>query len=698
MANDKISEFVEKTTFDSTTIIPIVQGNPLDNYRITPDNLAINISGKISQILDINGINNSISGKTLSSLGGEPTINKKTILNPLSEIEFPNSKAVADFTNADIFNELYPAVPYIKRVRTDGGIIESKSDLTRFFEMNEPFKDNILLSYVPFVTGNKIRTVSATEKYITKGYSSVGTNDLTQTTALNQPFLDKVAPIEKLSVKAIKGNEFLNYSDIVFSATDKWTLEICFNNFGSVTTSLFLGNKLSNSGFDCIYTSVGNVQRWAFYNSSSQNTKIFGIDNYFDKHIGKNTRFTLVANGDGILHQYIDDKLIYSSPIVTSFKTNILGVGYSNLATGLNGSINSYHIFNKALSQPEIAQRAAILTQLFPEIPSVKIGTQTWQVRNHEAIVTPMGNVIQETQAASAVEIVTGGNTFGANWNAGRFTISDGKLNMNVTNWGADAFQWVPAFSGLQRVEVDIVDFVRGGTLTVYGNADATTMYINITGNGKYIRYVKFGLNSTKVLINSASIECKLSFISVKSIGWADSTEIYNAVYAQTSGTNAEKEYTACKEAAMWCYYNNDPIIGATYGKLYNWYAVKLMQLDIDKYNAANPTDKWGWHVPINLEIETLRNYVGGNSFGKSLKSSGSTFWNINNNGTNTTGFSAIGSGVRSNTGGFSYTTTYFFMSAINERLWIDSTNGILVQNALDKLSGLSIRLIKGDL
>lgn len=41
-----------------------------------------------------------------------------------------------------------------------------------------------------------------------------------------------------------------------------------------------------------------------------------------------------------------------------------------------------------------------------------------------------------------------------------------------------------------------------------------------------------------------------------------------------------------------WCYYNNDPLNGQRYGKLYNWYAVN------DPRGLA-PT---GWHVPSNQE------------------------------------------------------------------------------------------------
>ena len=36
----------------------------------------------------------------------------------------------------------------------------------------------------------------------------------------------------------------------------------------------------------------------------------------------------------------------------------------------------------------------------------------------------------------------------------------------------------------------------------------------------------------------------------------------------------------------------------------------KLLQTDIDAYNAANPTTPWGWKVPTDAEWETLRTTV----------------------------------------------------------------------------------------
>ena len=55
-------------------------------------------------------------------------------------------------------------------------------------------------------------------------------------------------------------------------------------------------------------------------------------------------------------------------------------------------------------------------------------------------------------------------------------------------------------------------------------------------------------------------------------------------------------------QQAAWCYYGNDPKNGEKYGKLYNWYAV----IDV---NGLCPQ---GWHVPSDVEWDTLVTYLGG--------------------------------------------------------------------------------------
>ncbi|MDD4385147.1 MAG: fibrobacter succinogenes major paralogous domain-containing protein [Bacteroidales bacterium] len=87
---------------------------------------------------------------------------------------------------------------------------------------------------------------------------------------------------------------------------------------------------------------------------------------------------------------------------------------------------------------------------------------------------------------------------------------------------------------------------------------------------------------------------------------------------------------------------NNDTI--ATFGRLYNWYAV----------NTGNlcPT---GWHVPTDAEWTTLTTDLGGESeAGGKLKEIGTTHWqNPNKGATNETGFTALPSGLRDGNGAF---------------------------------------------
>lgn len=177
---------------------------------------------------------------------------------------------------------------------------------------------------------------------------------------------------------------------------------------------------------------------------------------------------------------------------------------------------------------------------------------------------------------------------------------------------------------------------------------------------------------------------------------WANATNLYNAAYAAHVGTTEEKEYAGLKAAAMWCYYNNDPDNGAIYGKLYNWYAAKL--LDLDMQSAG-----FGWRVPTSADFTTLANYLGGASVaGGKMKVAGTDYWNSPNTGDdNSSGFTALGGGRRNAAGLFSNIKIRMFI--INSQTF----NGISVSNTetnisdwntyigTDPINGGSIRLIK---
>ena len=97
-----------------------------------------------------------------------------------------------------------------------------------------------------------------------------------------------------------------------------------------------------------------------------------------------------------------------------------------------------------------------------------------------------------------------------------------------------------------------------------------------------------------------------------------------------------------------WCYYNNDPATGTTYGKLYNWYAVAGIH-DTDPNTPNKKLAPTGWHVPSDAEWTTLTTYLGGESVaGGKMKATGTSLWTSPNTGaTNSSGFTGLPGGYR---------------------------------------------------
>ena len=144
----------------------------------------------------------------------------------------------------------------------------------------------------------------------------------------------------------------------------------------------------------------------------------------------------------------------------------------------------------------------------------------------------------------------------------------------------------------------------------------------------------------------------------------------------------------------MWCHYNNSVDNEAIYGKLYNWFAVKLLQMDIDYYNAANPTTPWGWRVPNQADFNTLATTLGGASVaGGKMKIPG-TLLNIapNTNATNSSGLSIIGIGKRHEGGSFASGTIY--NRGIDSTMEISNLETVGFGGTYNSLGG-PLRLIK---
>ena len=150
-----------------------------------------------------------------------------------------------------------------------------------------------------------------------------------------------------------------------------------------------------------------------------------------------------------------------------------------------------------------------------------------------------------------------------------------------------------------------------------------------------------------------------------------------------------------------WCYYNNDSANGATYGKLYNWYAVAGIH-DTDPNTPNKKLAPTGYHVPADAEWTTLTTYLGGESAGAKMTS----LWNTpNTEATNSSGFTALPGGARryndtfsniGNIGNWWSSSDYSTLSAWN--LVLNYINGKNGRDGTNKTYGLSVRCLRDSL
>lgn len=155
-----------------------------------------------------------------------------------------------------------------------------------------------------------------------------------------------------------------------------------------------------------------------------------------------------------------------------------------------------------------------------------------------------------------------------------------------------------------------------------------------------------------------------------------------------------------------YCSYNNDASYGEEYGFLYNFYAVE----------NSNKLAPEGWHVATDEDWKELEMSLGmtqeaadndewrGTDEDDKLKETGTSHWLSTDNGTNnSSGFTAIPGGYRSNNAGyFGGIRKIAYFWSINEqsntRNWIrrmDYNKAGIFRYHYDKQSGYSVRCVK---
>lgn len=94
--------------------------------------------------------------------------------------------------------------------------------------------------------------------------------------------------------------------------------------------------------------------------------------------------------------------------------------------------------------------------------------------------------------------------------------------------------------------------------------------------------------------------------------------------------------------------FSGDTLHREIYGLLYTWEGATNSIPGAVHLSGTQGACPDGWHIPSYAEKQALLNYLGGSAAaGDKLKEAGETHWDMPNYGTNETGFTALGSGVK---------------------------------------------------
>ena len=166
---------------------------------------------------------------------------------------------------------------------------------------------------------------------------------------------------------------------------------------------------------------------------------------------------------------------------------------------------------------------------------------------------------------------------------------------------------------------------------------------------------------------------------------------IYKWVTIGTQTWLAENLAYKPNNGEYWAY-NNDESNVAIYGYLYSWELAQTIAPD-------------GWHLPTDAEWTKLINYLGGlNVAGGKLKESGTEHWSLSNTESdNSSGFTALGGGIRNaNDGTFANIkyNGFWWSASVNNRAGISysiNSAGKEIDRAdlYSKSMGFSVRCVK---
>jgi len=293
------------------------------------------------------------------------------------------------------------------------------------------------------------------------------TNDLTQTTAANQPPLQSIAPSERpYLINPNNGVNYMTHPTISFGASDAWTVECVVNwNGSNLANSYFIGNGTADNTWIAT-RNLDFIYRFKNLSGSAGN----GTQQISKSTIGKNSLLHFTAIGNGTLLVYVNGVYVETLTVATNatFSTIIQAS-----TTGLfYGEFKHHCIFSKALTPSEVASRSALLRNMFPEIETVPIGGQQWALRNADHVCSANGTLIAD-------------GTLTANWTTGSAywchnngDVANGILYSKLYNKaGRDVVVANPpaGYHVATESELTVLAALGGNALKLIGNSFWTT-------------------------------------------------------------------------------------------------------------------------------------------------------------------------------------------------------------------------------
>ena len=585
---------------------------------------------------------------------------------------------------------------YRNKVRTALGTLINYRDTSAYNLMCEEqeIKDSIEFAWLS--TAASTKRVNGVTKYFNKIFSLLGTNEGEQTTESAQPYVfGDWIPSGHEAMKNPNGDgRYITHPEISFAADEEWSVTTVLNWTGDISVH----NYYMSDRFGISKVGLRTDFSIRIYNSLGATISLYSQD-LVKQNIGKSFIITLIADGLENLYIYINGSFVESYVFDTSLSLNTIAKSYY-------GSISAHIIRAQALTPAQVLAEANLLQSIYPEIPSVTItdsegnNAQTWAVENCEMVATPQGSVIANVEEAANVDGVTNG-TFTGNADGWilQGTVAYNSNNLKITADGtsnANYFYQLGLtdyeYGGKAIMTYTIVSNTLSGAGSVILNASSSANTINANTESMsssvgthtlvFDKATSGGMSNFFIYVNGySSGDFVIDNISIEEVGWSGSQDLMTGLLSQ-----GETQAAADIASAMWAYHSNDTEIGSVYGKIYNGNAKDVLVADI-----ATQAD-WGYHIATESELTTLAT-----NGGYKLKVEGSDYWTTAN-GTNSTGFSALGGGTRSDVDGTFSTiknTTAFWCADSDKVLLLNHADNTATITAVDNGYGAYIRFVK---